>query len=81
LYRDANQPARAREQLEAAREANPNYGQARLLLGVMHLSGGEYDAAIAEFDAVLARDGDNKSALMYRKLADAQRARSERPEA
>ena len=48
LYRDTNQPARAKEQLEAAREANPNYGQARLLLGVLHLSGGEYDAAIRE---------------------------------
>ena len=47
----------------------------------MHLSAGEYDAAISEFDAVLLRDGDNKSALMYRKLADAQRARSERPDA
>jgi tetratricopeptide (TPR) repeat protein len=79
LYRDTNQAPRAREQLEAAREANPNYGQARLLLGVMHLSAGEYEAAIGEFDAVLARDGENKSALMYRKLADAQRARSERP--
>lgn len=79
LYRDSNQPARAREQLEAARDANPNYGQARLLLGVMHLTAGELDSAIAEFDAVLLRDGDNKSALMYRKLAEAQRARSEIP--
>ena len=66
---------------EAAREANPNYGQARLLLGVMHLSAGEHEAAIKEFDAVLARDADHKSALMYRKLAEAQRARSERPDA
>jgi tetratricopeptide (TPR) repeat protein len=79
LYRDTHEPTRAREQLEAAREANPNYGQARLLLGVMHLSAGEYEPAIAEFDAVLLRDGDNKSALMYRKLAESQRARSERP--
>ena len=79
LYRDTNETARAREQLEAAREANPNYGQARLLLGVMHLTAGEYDAAIGEFDAVLSRDAENKSALMYRKLADAQRARSEHP--
>jgi Tfp pilus assembly protein PilF len=79
MYRDNNQTARSREQLEAAREANPNYGQARLLLGVMHLSAGEYDLATAEFDAVLGRDPENKSALMYRKLAEAQRARSEHP--
>ncbi len=79
LYRDTNQPERAREQLEAARDSNPNYGQARLLLGVMHLSAGEFAPAIAEFDAVLLRDGENKSALMYRKLAEAQRARSEQP--
>ena len=45
----------------------------------MHLSAGEFDSAIAEFDAVLLRDGENKSALMYRKLAEAQRARSEHP--
>jgi hypothetical protein len=45
----------------------------------MHLSAGEYDAAIREFEAVLSRDADNKSALMYKKLADAQRARSEHP--
>jgi tetratricopeptide (TPR) repeat protein len=81
LYRDTSQPERAREQLEAARDSNPNYGQARLLLGVMHLSAGEHELAIAEFDAVLLRDGDNKNALMYRKLAEAQRARSERPDA
>jgi lipopolysaccharide biosynthesis regulator YciM len=79
LYRDTNQSDRAKEQLEAARDANPNYGQARLLLGVMHLSAGEYEAAIREFDAVLLRDGEHKSALMYRKLAEAQRARSEHP--
>jgi Tfp pilus assembly protein PilF len=79
LYRDTNQPVRAREQLEAAREANPNFGQALLLLGVMHLSAGEHDAAIREFDAVLGRDADHKSALMYRKLAEAQRSRSEHP--
>jgi len=81
LYRDTNQPERAREQLESAREANPNYGQARLLLGVMHLSAGEHNAAIVEFDAVISRDPDNKSAVMYRRLAEAQRKRSEHPDA
>ncbi len=79
LYRDTNQPERAREQLETARQSNPNYGQARLLLGVMHLSAGEFGPAIQEFDAVLARDADNKNAVMYRRLAEAQRSRSEQP--
>ena len=81
LYRDTNQPERAREQLEAARQANPDYGQARLLLGVMHLSAGEHAAAIEEFSAVLTRDPDHKSASMYKKLAEAQRQRSEQPSA
>ncbi|HEX6763965.1 MAG TPA: tetratricopeptide repeat protein, partial [Polyangiaceae bacterium] len=80
LYRDVGQPQRAREQLELARASNPNYSQARVLLGVMLLSAGELGPAEAEFEAVLARDADNRGAQMYLKLVRSRLAGSERPQ-
>jgi lipoprotein NlpI len=79
LHRDSGRPERAREQLELARAANPHYAQARLLLGVMMLSGGELEGAAGEFETVLERDPDNKGAQMYLRLVKSRLASSERP--
>ena len=69
MYRDSGDKVRARERFLAAKVANPKYIQARLMLGVLLLSGGENDAAIAEFEAVLAQDAENKSAQTYLRIA------------
>ena len=76
LYRDTGQKERAREQLEMAKQHNPNYVQARVLLGVALLSAGEYDAAIGEFEDVLQRDAEHKGAQMYLKIAQTQQRQS-----
>jgi len=73
------QKERAREQLEVAKQHNPNYIQARVLLGVLKLSAGEYEAAIAEFEAVLLRDPEHKGAQMYLKIAHTQKRNSPYP--
>ena len=79
LYRDTGEVARAREQFELARDANPKYLQARVMLGVLLLSSGDVDAAIAEWNAVLAEDSQNKSAQMYLRIAKAQKEKGSRP--
>jgi lipopolysaccharide biosynthesis regulator YciM len=75
------QKERAREQLEIAKQHNPNYVQARVLLGVALLSAGEHPAAIEEFQAVIERDPDHKSAQMYLKIAQTQQRNSAYPPA
>jgi tetratricopeptide (TPR) repeat protein len=72
LLRDTGNVARAREQFEAAKQANPRYVQARVLLGVLLLSSGEGDAATQEFSDVLQLDPENKSAIMYLRIARGQ---------
>jgi lipoprotein NlpI len=42
------------------------------MLGVLHLSAGEHEAAEREFAAVLDRDPGNTSARMYRRVARTQ---------
>lgn len=79
LYRDNGDTVRAREQFELAKEVNPGYAQARVMLGVLLLSAGSVDDAIAEWDAVLAADPDNKSAQMYLRIANAQKNKASRP--
>jgi lipoprotein NlpI len=69
LYRDTGDLVRAREKFTAAKASNPKYVQARLLLGVLMLSGGDNEGAISEFEAVLAQDADNKSAQTYLRIA------------
>ncbi len=69
LYRDTGDLARAREQFLAAIEANPRYLQARILLAVLHLTGGNHAAAIEELQEVLDVDPENKSAQMYLRIA------------
>jgi tetratricopeptide (TPR) repeat protein len=69
LYRDTGDLARAREQFLAAREANPRYLQARILLAVLHLTSGDHTSAIAELERVLELEPENKSAQMYLRVA------------
>ncbi|HTV25664.1 MAG TPA: tetratricopeptide repeat protein, partial [Polyangiaceae bacterium] len=57
---------------EKAKDDNPDYLQARLMLGVLHLSTGDNEAAEREFAAVLDRDPGNTSARMYRRVARSQ---------
>ena len=55
--------------------------QARVLLGVALLSAGEHSAAIEEFQAVIERDAEHKSAQMYLKIAQTQQRNSVYPPA
>jgi tetratricopeptide (TPR) repeat protein len=73
LYRDAGNLALARVHYAAARDANPKYPTARVLLGVTLLSLGSPEAAIAEWREALAIDPDNRSAKMYLRMVEAQR--------
>ncbi|MEO7036628.1 MAG: tetratricopeptide repeat protein [Polyangiaceae bacterium] len=75
-YRDTGHKERAREQLEIVKQHSPTYVPALVLLGVAKLSEGKFDAAIAEFEAVLAIDAEHKSAQMYVKIAETQRRKS-----
>ena len=76
LYRDTGHKDRAREQLEIVKQHSPSYVPALVLLGVAHLSEGNFEAAIAEFEAVLSVDAGHKSAQMYLKIAESQRRKS-----
>ena len=73
LYRDANNLALARVHYAAARDANPRYVLARVLLGVTLLSLGSIDQAIGEWREALAIDPENKNAKMYLRMVEAQR--------
>ena len=75
IYRDMGDLEFAREAYETACHAAPNYVQARVLLGVTLLSLGEQDAAIAAWREALGIEPDHKSAKMYLRMAEAQRAR------
>jgi tetratricopeptide (TPR) repeat protein len=74
LYRDDNNLALARRAYEAARDANPSYAPARVLLGVTLLSLGEIDAAVKEWNEALAIEPENRSAKMYLRMVEAQRS-------
>jgi tetratricopeptide (TPR) repeat protein len=78
LYRDTGSPERARDQLNVALEYNARYAPARVMLGVLLLTMGDYDAAMREFESALTTDPDNRNAQMYLRLASAQRNKSER---
>jgi tetratricopeptide (TPR) repeat protein len=70
LYRDSGDFARAKEQYQAAKDANPNYLPARVLLGVTMYFMGDTPGAVAQWREVLAIDPDNKSAQMYVRMAE-----------
>ncbi len=74
MYRDAGNLALAREHYTAARDANPKYAPARVLLGLALLSLGSPDQAVAEWREALAIDPDNKTAKMYLRMVEAQRS-------
>ena len=69
LYRDSGDSTRARQQFEAAKLANPQYLQARVMLGVLMLSAGQHQQAIDEFRSVLAAAPDNRNAQTYLRIA------------
>ncbi|MGK4001837.1 tetratricopeptide repeat protein [Sorangium sp. So ce1036] len=73
MYREAGNLALAREHYTAARDANPRYAPARVLLGATLLSLGDPDQAIAEWREALAIDPDNRTAKMYLRKVEAQR--------
>lgn len=70
LFRDSGDLEKAREHYEAARNANPRYPLARLMLGVTLLALNEVDEAKKEWRAVLEHDPGNKSASMYLRMAE-----------
>lgn len=69
LYRDTGDVARATEQFRAAIEANPSFQQARIMLAVLLLGAGQFPGAIAELEAALRLDPENKSVQTYLRLA------------
>ena len=79
LYRDGGNADLAKDQLYLALEHNPSYAPARVMLGVLLLSSGDYGGALSEFDSALATDPDNRSAQMYSRLARVHRDKSQRP--
>jgi len=81
LYRDVGNLALAREHYTAARDANPKYVAARVLLGVALLSLGSSDQAVAEWREALTIDPDNKNAKMYLRMVEAHRTAVGRTEA
>ncbi|WP_437598215.1 tetratricopeptide repeat protein [Sorangium sp. So ce590] len=74
MYRDAGDLPLAREHYAAARDANPKYAPARVLLGVALHSLGASEHAIAEWREALAIEPDNKTARMYLRMVEAQRS-------
>jgi tetratricopeptide (TPR) repeat protein len=74
LYRDDNNLPLARKCYEAARDANPRFAPARVLLGVTLLSLGAIDEAVAEWREALAIEPENRSAKMYMRMVEAQRS-------
>jgi len=74
LYRDDNNLPLARKCYEAARDANPKFAPARVLLGVTLLSLGAIDEAVAEWREALAIEPENRSAKMYLRMVEAQRS-------
>ncbi|AKT37100.1 tetratricopeptide repeat protein [Chondromyces crocatus] len=73
LYRDTGNLALARESYEAARNANPRFAPARVLLGVTFLSLGQTDQAVVEWREALSIDPENKSAKLYLRMVEGQR--------
>ena len=64
VYRDMGVHAAIAE-FEHAKRIRPDYAPARIHLGVTLFSLGRPDAAIAEWQSVLATDPTNKSAQLY----------------
>jgi tetratricopeptide (TPR) repeat protein len=70
LHRDSGDLTKAKEHYEAARNANPRYPLARLMLGVTLLALNDVQSAKVEWRAVLEHDPGNKSASMYLRMAE-----------
>lgn len=74
MYRETGNMALAREHYAAARDANPRYAPARVLLGLALLSLGKVDQAIAEWREALTIDPESKTAKMYIRMVEARRS-------
>lgn len=75
IHRDMGNLALAREAYETALGAAPRYVHARVLLGVTLLAMGDPEAATAVWQEALTVEPDNKSAKMYLRMVEAQRAK------
>ncbi len=73
IFKDHNKPEQAREHFATACTVNPKYVPARVLLGMTLFSLHQIDDAIAEWNAALAIEPENKNAQMYLRMAEAQR--------
>lgn len=73
LYRQKGDLEAARFELEEAIRARPGYIAGYVTLGVVWLSLGEVDKAIAQWNRALELDPDHKSAKMYLKMTRASR--------
>lgn len=74
LYKDYGDLVSAREHYVYACMANPKYVPARVQLGVTLLAMGAPDEAVAEWQAALEVDPDNKPAKMYLRVVEGPRA-------
>ena len=70
LYRDAGDMLKARIAYETARNINPKYIQARILLGITLLVLHDREGATREWRAVLKQDPHNKNATMYLRMVE-----------
>jgi tetratricopeptide (TPR) repeat protein len=77
IHRDMGDLAFAREAYETACKTAPRYVPARVLLGVTLLALGLPDEAIGAWREALSIEPENKSAKMYLRMAEAQRAKKE----
>ena len=59
----------ARHELEEAIRARPDYGPARVALGVLLLVSGQRQEALTTWQEALRRDPQNKVAQMYLRMA------------
>lgn len=68
VHRQSNDLAAARKELDEAIRARPDYGPARVALGVLMLISGKSDEAVAVWREALRRDPQNKVADMYLRM-------------
>jgi tetratricopeptide (TPR) repeat protein len=68
---DAGRVGEAIDELRDLRESNPEYLPAANHLGLAYWAAGRRDEAVAQWEAVLAADGSNRTAAVYLKMAKA----------
>jgi tetratricopeptide (TPR) repeat protein len=81
VYRELGDMTAARYELEESIRSRPDYGPARVALGVLMLVSGQRQEAIKVWQEALRRNGDNKAAEMYLRIAQNPPVISEPPRA